>query len=409
MSKPFNLSRLANLNVAVSPTEAERHLGEYWLVPPGSSVTVTVPGMCATLAAAFDAIRGWFGTPGAITIQVANGNYDFTTGLSPQQACPSYVRLIGNTTDPSLCRLRSDVSGIAMLSVAGTQALYVDGFTIEHLDQPSWENSMGLLADEGGWILTGGNMVIDQFYWGAQVRRNGNLRMSGAGEMTNCGDAGVLAYEGGRFDIDGWTFTDTADPDSSLGSGLVIEGGSGDISNITCTGGKRAGVHVISGYLRVNGGWCDFSDNLGPGILHDAGTIDLTDACTVGGNATYGASGNGIPGMVGIANLTDGGDANTSGLYVPHLRPLYSSQPGDQVTSPATNESRRYDTKGSGHHYFNTGGVNRLDLSSTGIGFNGTAASAKPTITGSRGGNAALASLLTQLAAMGLLTDGTSA
>jgi hypothetical protein len=32
-----------------------------------------------------------------------------------------------------------------------------------------------------------------------------------------------------------------------------------------------------------------------------------------------------------------------------------------------------------------------------------------PTITGSRGGNAALANLLTALAAMGLIVDGTSA
>lgn len=42
-------------------------------------------------------------------------------------------------------------------------------------------------------------------------------------------------------------------------------------------------------------------------------------------------------------------------------------------------------------------------------GFNGTAPIAKPTITGSRGGNAALASLLTALASYGLLTDSTTA
>lgn len=43
------------------------------------------------------------------------------------------------------------------------------------------------------------------------------------------------------------------------------------------------------------------------------------------------------------------------------------------------------------------------------VGFNGTAAVAKPTITGSRGGNAALASLLTALAATGILTDSSTA
>ena len=43
------------------------------------------------------------------------------------------------------------------------------------------------------------------------------------------------------------------------------------------------------------------------------------------------------------------------------------------------------------------------------LGFFGAAASAKPTITGSRGANAALADLLTKLATLGIITDGTSA
>lgn len=54
-------------------------------------------------------------------------------------------------------------------------------------------------------------------------------------------------------------------------------------------------------------------------------------------------------------------------------------------------------------------GASKVRINSTGIGFFGAAPSAKPTITGSRGGNAALASLITHLAALGLITDSTSA
>jgi hypothetical protein len=43
------------------------------------------------------------------------------------------------------------------------------------------------------------------------------------------------------------------------------------------------------------------------------------------------------------------------------------------------------------------------------LGFFGTAAQAKPAVTGSRGGNAALASLLTALATLGLITDSSTA
>jgi hypothetical protein len=46
--------------------------------------------------------------------------------------------------------------------------------------------------------------------------------------------------------------------------------------------------------------------------------------------------------------------------------------------------------------------------SGTKVGFYGTTPATKPTVTGSRGGNAALGSLLTQLASLGLLTDSSS-
>ena len=42
------------------------------------------------------------------------------------------------------------------------------------------------------------------------------------------------------------------------------------------------------------------------------------------------------------------------------------------------------------------------------VGFNGTAPISKPTVTGSKGGNAALASLITALASYGLITDSTT-
>lgn len=51
----------------------------------------------------------------------------------------------------------------------------------------------------------------------------------------------------------------------------------------------------------------------------------------------------------------------------------------------------------------------RVVVSGTGLGFNGNNAIAKPSVSGSRGGNAALASLLTALANYGLITDTSSA
>lgn len=53
-------------------------------------------------------------------------------------------------------------------------------------------------------------------------------------------------------------------------------------------------------------------------------------------------------------------------------------------------------------------GVERIAANNAGVGFNGTTPVAKPTVTGSRGANAALASLLTAIAGTGLITDSTT-
>jgi len=47
--------------------------------------------------------------------------------------------------------------------------------------------------------------------------------------------------------------------------------------------------------------------------------------------------------------------------------------------------------------------------SAAALGFFGVAPATRPDVTGSRGGNAALASLLTALATLGLITDSSSA
>ena len=60
-----------------------------------------------------------------------------------------------------------------------------------------------------------------------------------------------------------------------------------------------------------------------------------------------------------------------------------------------------------------TDGAIKLDVSGSSrfqtVGFNNTTPIAKPTVTGAKGSNAALASLLTALAAYGLVTDSSSA
>ena len=54
------------------------------------------------------------------------------------------------------------------------------------------------------------------------------------------------------------------------------------------------------------------------------------------------------------------------------------------------------------------GSIPAIAADANGVGFNNSAPIMKPAIVGSRGGNVALANLLTQLALYGLIIDGTS-
>lgn len=67
------------------------------------------------------------------------------------------------------------------------------------------------------------------------------------------------------------------------------------------------------------------------------------------------------------------------------------------------------DGAGNAEFSVNYSGTVRIKSNATGLGFFNATPVAKPSVTGSRGGNAALADLLTDLASLGLITDSTTA
>lgn len=110
-------------------------------------------------------------------------------------------------------------------------------------------------------------------------------------------------------------------------------------------------------------------------------------------NATSYASASNFATATAIANMWD----NRRGVAEVNS----STIAGFTSTGPGADENLRFNSKGAGTIQIATG--------SNRIGFFGEAVgTTRPTVTGSRGGNAALASLLSALAAMGLITDSTS-
>ena len=130
-------------------------------------------------------------------------------------------------------------------------------------------------------------------------------------------------------------------------------------------------------------------------VLGDASGIGTLGAATLGSGASYQAL-----------------NVNGSTLYVGQSsvqeRPLAALTSAFVVSTDATRTARltlsAYDATAAREGL-------RLEADGTGprLAFYGATAVVKPTVSGSRGGNAALASALTALATLGLITDGTTA
>jgi len=89
--------------------------------------------------------------------------------------------------------------------------------------------------------------------------------------------------------------------------------------------------------------------------------------------------------------------------------PVLNRYPYIQAAGTAANVSLVLSPKGSDSLLLKSGDGNvKIQANDTGLGFFAATPIAKPTVTGSRGANAALASLLTALAGLGLLTDSSS-
>ena len=117
---------------------------------------------------------------------------------------------------------------------------------------------------------------------------------------------------------------------------------------------------------------------------------------TVGGRLHIGATA-GDAGWLGVQNVI-----NNASSYS-HVAIMQAGS-GYTIVNCSSGQALDLRVSNSTRLRCNGDGVNIM----TNVGFNDTTPIAKPTVSGSRGGNAALASLLTALANYGLITDSTS-
>jgi hypothetical protein len=194
-----------------------------------------------------------------------------------------------------------------------------------------------------------------------------------------------------------------------LAGGLYVPGVVGDTvaairAGIASTGYSQAGVFALSdsssGVLGTS--------NSGPGVSGQSASGYAIDATAIPSSGSTVALG------LRVRNATAAAGANGSGVVQDFLlkSDTTSSRSAARLAATwvsATDASR---TARLVLSVYDTTAREALRAEATGtavaLGFYGATAQAKQTITGSRGANAALASLITALANLGLLTDSTT-
>ena len=132
------------------------------------------------------------------------------------------------------------------------------------------------------------------------------------------------------------------------------------------------------------------------GTLNAQQAVDCDSTLNVDGAATFVSTVTLATNNVGLLGKTTGG-APVSLAKVDNGDILQYGESG--VTGAVVD---------AGYVQLKSAGTVRFSVDTTGIGFFGTAPGAKPTVTGAKGGNVAVANLLTALAGLGLLVDSTT-
>jgi len=313
----------------------------------------------------YNSIDGCTGSSGSgVAIEMIAGHELSWLNVSGSRC--AYVRSDARTTTNAMGLVFSD-SGASFQNVGGT----IDALRV--VISATGQNGIAIV---GG--ATGTPALIQSI---GETNAALLLRASGTGDIAfqNGSNAAIATFnDGGAGVVNYFDFTPAA---TGLNPTLAAAGSDSNI-NLALTG-KGTGVIRALTALQVYTSATNLTQ-IGPSdiqIENRAGNVFID--------------------LVGDATYTDYG--------LRFIREYHASGNGSSRIYHKGTGQVEIDAVDGGAVALRVAFTNRIKCDATGIGFFNSATVAKPTVSGSRGGNAALASLLTELANLGLITNSTSA
>lgn len=316
------------------------------------TITLSVPSQYATIQAALASLANKRIIPGStVTIQVADGTYNLTSGINLNHPDGISIQLIGNTSNPALCNIVGTnpptFNGISCTD--GHSFGLLDGFTIDLTAKATLANNFsGIYANNGSTLICGPNIVVNNWYYGINSSYNSTI-IADYATVTYAGDVGIWAFVGSYISANYATSNNCSDFVNGWGYGFQGEFG----STVLCTGASATGNN-IAGIASLSNSTVralssTSSTNTGSGFLTREWGIIECGGATASNNSRYAieiADGTGgIYGATGTGNTL--GQANNFCFW--------DTGTGSARMSSSSG-SLRLDTNGANSIYFNTSG-----------------------------------------------------
>ncbi len=123
-----------------------------------------------------------------VTIQIADGTYNLGEPVIINHPNASQIQIVGNQTDPSLCKLVFNSSNGIEISDSTSLAL-IDGIEIEG------NGTYGVLVNRSSSLTLGENVVVKNFNHGVFVANSSNADCAGV-SVQNASSVGITSSSG---------------------------------------------------------------------------------------------------------------------------------------------------------------------------------------------------------------------
>lgn len=322
---------------------------------------------------------------------------------------------LGNKYDKAGGTISGAATVTGALAVGGAATLSA---ALTVLGAAAMSSTLGVTGDAtvGGIVLNGGSFVnpYDTDVWIAPANRSnpGNLSQAIYAQLRITGNAGAQVHDGAAIEIrlngiSNATFL------NAIESSIVITGGSNTIPN----------VRAITGNMIFEGsptGTVTDAIMLAAQNIAAPGSVTITNAYGVyvdqqtratNNWSVYAPGGNSLFGQVrieqsagAVSDLQYGSGSNLRWI----IRKNSTAESGSNAGSNLEILARSDDGSAVGTALTITRSNLGIQLGTGPLGFYGATPATKPTVSGSRGGNAALTDLLAELATLGLIVNSST-